>query len=214
MGLSVFRGNDDARKRAIWRMFMKTNKNLSPVSFFASLSLMLLSVPAHLMAQKGANTTRVIVPSSAVAPAPNVETINKMQFRSLVPTATVAYKGRTMTKADFIAQRLKEIEALPKISTNTTRQVPAVQLNAEFARQQQTELAARNARVQALFAQEQQKTQALAASPQYAALSKEANDLVNRYQTASPADKAKIKQRARIVHDQLVQMEQSMAASN
>ena len=72
---------------------------------------------------------------------------------------------------------------------------------------QEEDFQAQNAKVRALYERDQQLARAIAASPQYTALSKEASDLVSRYQTASPTEKAQIQQRAKIVHDQLVQLE-------
>src|SRR5260370_13684732 len=138
----------------------------------------------------------------------NLANLNREQCRALPPTGLVIYNGQTISKANYLAQKIKEWAAYEK-DAKTSRKAAAdpQSLQLEFDRKQATELAARNARVKVELEKSQQAASHVKESPQYATLTKEANDLRTRYQSASAADKEKIKQRAAEVYKQLVRME-------
>jgi hypothetical protein len=134
--------------------------------------------------------------------------LNREQFRALPPTALVIYNGQTMSKADYMTQKIKELgDPRRKIETSGKTPVDPQSLQLEFDRKRASQLTARNAQVQREFEKSQQATSRLKESPQYAALTKEANDLRARYQSASAADRVKIKQRAAEIYKLLVRME-------
>jgi hypothetical protein len=83
----------------------------------------------------------------------------------------------------------------------------------EFSQNAAAEMATRNSQLQLEFEKMRQDAQRLAASPQYAALAREAVDLRERHKSASPEEKARIKQRAAEVYSQLVQMEKNATAA-
>jgi hypothetical protein len=188
--------------------FVSTMRNLGSVSLVFAILL-----PAAAGQQPGAagNPPRTVPQRPQQMPAVRKEAVydvanlNREQFRALPPTALVIYNGQTISKTNYMAQKIREwgakLQALVKIS------VDPQSLQLEFDRKRAAELTARNVLVNKEFEKSQQSASRLTESPQYAVLTKEANDLRARYQGASPTDKEKIKQRAAEVYKQLVQME-------
>jgi hypothetical protein len=87
-------------------------------------------------------------------------------------------------------------------------------MKAQFRQKQAGQLAAENARVQAVMDNLNRQIKQLEGSPAYSVLVKEAYELQQRYPTASLAEQPRLKQRALEVHDQLLKMEQSVALKN
>lgn len=188
----------------------------------AALILLGLTSPASPPAQQ-LKKPPVLSPSAppqsktpvSAAAKPNGSVVNLVgltsaQFRALAPNALVSYQGQTVTKANFMAMRLKEFQANGKlIASQPPVNLPAVQ--AQFAQKQQSELAARNAQLAAEWQRVEAARNTLATLPAYVALSKEATDLVGRYNSAPPAEKIRQKQRAQQLYDQLLQMERAAA---
>ena len=144
-----------------------------------------------------------------LAPVP-LEKITREQFHAMPPGGLVIYKGRTLSKTDYMSLKMQELaadRASPGFST-PAQSGPNLAKN-ESSQNAATDLAARNAQRQLEFEKMRQDAQRLAASPQYAILAKEALDLRDRYKSVSPEEKAKIKQRATEVYSQLVQMEKN-----
>jgi hypothetical protein len=81
-----------------------------------------------------------------------------------------------------------------------------------FEQNQAADLAARNARTKAAADGCERRLKQLSSSPGYSALTKEADDIVHRYPSASSAEKAKLKRRAAEVHTQMLKMEQGAAS--
>jgi hypothetical protein len=118
-----------------------------------------------------------------------------------------------LTKATFIAQRKKEFLAQRK-STQTKATTNFEAAKTRFEQKQAADLAARNARVKAVADRYDLKLKQLSASPAYSALAKEADGIVQRYPSASSAEKAKLKQRAAEVHTQLLKMERDAVSGH
>jgi hypothetical protein len=145
-----------------------------------------------------------------------VEATSRAQFRALPVNTQVLYKGQKMTKADFMALKTKEWGAskpnVNKRSMKANSEMNLELLKSDYTSKRATELAAQNAKSQADFEAMRQDEARLMQSPQYAALTREASELVNRYATAPAAERARIKQRADDVYKQLVQMEENGAS--
>lgn len=157
------------------------------------------------------------------APRPNsapisLDGISPAQFRLLPPSARVIYKGIVMTKSDFIARRAKEWGASARAATsmpaNITQPLDLQSEKSKFVQEQKSELAAKNASLQAEFEKSQQDARRLMQLPQYAALAKEAANLRDRFNKATADEKAKIKQRAAEVYSQLVRMEKTQTSGS
>jgi hypothetical protein len=143
----------------------------------------------------------------------DVEQMSQVQFRALPDTAIVRYKGQSLTKANFIQQRLKEFQAQAK----TVQPKPGLSIDvikAQFLQKQAAELATENARVQAVMDSLNRQTKQLEGSLAYSGLVKEGRDLQQRYSRASVAEQPRLKQRALEVHNQLLKMEQNAALKN
>lgn len=153
------------------------------------------------------------VGAKSTAVAGDVNQMTTQQFRALPSTATINYNGQRMTKAAFIEQRRKELRAHAK-SLQTKADIKFKSAKADFQQQQTLDLAARNARVKAVAESYDQRMKALAASPAYSTLAKEANDIVHRYPSASPSEQVKLRQRAAELRSQLQKMEQDAAAGH
>jgi hypothetical protein len=143
----------------------------------------------------------------------DVEQMSREQFHALPDASMVRYRGQNMTKASFIQQRLKEFQTQAK----TVQPKPGLSfdaMKAQFRQKQAGQLAAENARVQAVMDNLNRQIKQLEGSPAYSVLVKEAYELQQRYPTASLAEQPRLKQRALEVHDQLLKMEQSVALKN
>jgi len=118
----------------------------------------------------------------------------------------VNYQGQTSTNANFITRKLREYASHAKaVQQKAATQLKEVQT--EYNRKRNAELAARNAKIEEHVEKIRQEQKRLAQSPEYVALTKEAIDLRTRYRTAAPPDKEGLKQRATEVYNRLVQME-------
>ena len=143
----------------------------------------------------------------------DVEHMSQLQFRAIPDTAMVRYKGQSLTKASFIQQRLKELQAQTKtVQAKLSLSFDAIK--AQFLQKQAAELAMENARVQAVMDNLNRQTKQLEDSPAYSGLVKEAHDLQQRYSSASVAEQPKLKLRALDVHNQLLKMEQNVTLKN
>jgi hypothetical protein len=189
-----------------------------PKSFWRMGAMMLLAGIAGLQLAAAQQRAPQSVPLSRspqanLAPVP-LEKLTREQFHAMPPGALVIYKGRTMSKVDYMSLKMQEWAA-DKASPgfNTPGQSGPNLAKNESSQNAAADLAARNAQLQLEFEKTRQDAQRLAASPQYAVLAKEALDLRDRYKSASPEEKAKIKQRAAEVYSQLVQMEKNGAAA-
>lgn len=141
-----------------------------------------------------------------------VENLPGGSLKSLPPGALVVYRGQTMTKANFIAQRTKEWGAANSSGAKSLGPSDPQAVINEIKRRRTAELTARNAELQTEFEKAQNDAGRSLQSPQYLTLTKEALDLRNRYKLASPEEKARIKQRASEVYSQLVQIEKSVTS--
>ena len=136
----------------------------------------------------------------------DVEQMSPAQFRALPDTAMLRYKGQSLTKANFIQQRLKQFQIQARSDPPKARQNFEM-VKAQFEQKQASDLASRNARAQAVMDTLNSKVQQLESSASNSTLSKEALDLQRRYSTSSSAQQAQLKQRALEIHNQLVEME-------
>ncbi len=139
----------------------------------------------------------------------DVEQMSPAQFRALPDTAMLRYKGQSLTKANFIQQRLKQFQIQARSDPPKARQNFEM-VKAQFEQKQASDLASRNARAQAVMDTLNSKVQQLESSASYSTLSKEALDLQRRYSTSSSAQQAQLKQRALEIHNQLLTLEQGI----
>jgi len=147
-------------------------------------------------------------PSSVLRPAlleNDVELMTQTQFRALPDTAALRYKGQAFTKASYIGLRLREFQAQAR---TTQPKASFEMIKSRFQRQQATDLAARNARVQAVMDAFNARTKQIESSAAYLSLEKEASDLQRRFAHSNSAQQAQLKQRALEIHNQLLDMEQ------
>jgi len=147
-------------------------------------------------------------PSSGLSPAllgNDVEQMTQAQFRALPDTAALRYKGQAFTKASYMGLRLPEFQAQAR---TTQPKASFEMIKARFQQQQAAELAAKNARVQAVMDAFNARTKQIESSAAYAALEKEASDLQRRFAHSNAAQQAQLKQRALEIHNQLLDMEQ------
>lgn len=145
--------------------------------------------------------------SSALRPAllgNDVEQMTQTQFRALSDAATLRYKGQTFTKASYIVLRLHEFQAQAR---TTQPKVSFEMIKTHFQQQQAADLAAKNARVQAVMDAFNARTKQIESSAAYLALEKEASDLRRRFAQANAAQQVQLKQRALEIHNQLLDME-------
>lgn len=143
----------------------------------------------------------------------DVDQMTSQQFKALPSTGMLRYKGQSMTKAAFTEQRKKEFFAQRK-STQTKATTNFEAARTQFEQKQAASLAAKNARVKAVADRYDLRLKQLSASPAYSALVKEADGIVQRYPSASSAEKAKLKQRAAEIRTQLLKMEQDAVSGH
>lgn len=179
---------------------------VKPGSFLLTL---VLAATVTAQTQRSAPATPSSRPDAGnpTRTAIDIERITEQQFKALPSTAIVRYEGQTMTKAAFVEHRNREsferqkaLEDKAKAAFETKKR--------EFEQRQNAELAAKNARVQAAAENYERRLQQLYASPAHTALIQEAEGIIGRYPSASPAEQAKMKQRAQEIHAQLSKMEQ------
>jgi uncharacterized iron-regulated protein len=81
-------------------------------------------------------------------------------------------------------------------------------IKTHFQQQQAADLAAKNARVQAVMDAFNARTKQTESSAAYLSLEKEASDLQRRFAHSNAAQQAQLKQRALEIRNQLLDMEQ------
>src|SRR5438270_70270 len=135
----------------------------------------------------------------------DIERMTDAQFRALPAAAAVRYKGQNLTKSSYVELRLREFEAQAR---TTQPRVSFEMVKSQFRQKQAAELAAKNARVQAVIDGFDARTRQTESSAAYAALEKEASDLQRRFAHSNAAQQAHLKQRALEIHNQLIEMEQ------
>ena len=149
-------------------------------------------------------------PNTGMVPGPSgndVEQMTSEQFRALPDSAMLRYKGQSLTKSAFIEQRLREFQVRPK-STPPKSSISFEMLKAQFQQKQAAVLAEKNARVEAIVAEANSRTQQVQSSPAFLALVRESAEIQRRYADANPAQQARLKQRALEIHNQLLKIEQ------
>lgn len=184
------------------------------------LAMLLVGLPWIQTAESQQPTRPGPPPQRAPQPSPapiSLDAISSAQFKVLTPNAMVIYNGKVMSKSDFMALRTREWRAAAPATNGPTASIaPPSDLDSiksKFAQERTSELTAKNAALQTEFEKSQQDARRLMQLPQYAALAKEAADLRDRFNKATPDEKAKIRQRAAEVHSQLVQLEKTAGAS-
>lgn len=136
----------------------------------------------------------------------DVEHMTQTQFRALPDTAMLRYRGQSLTKANFMQQRLKEFQMQAR-GIQPKAGVSFEILKAQFEQKQAAELARRNAQEQEVFDALNNRTKQIASSASYLALAKEAAELQRRYSSSNSTQKAQLKQRALEIHNQLLEIE-------
>jgi hypothetical protein len=151
-----------------------------------------------------------VQPSTGLRPAVSgndVEQMTSAQFRALPDSSMLLYKGQSLTKSAFIQQRLREFQ-LRAQSTPPKTSISFEMLKAQFRQKEAAALAQKNARVEAIMAEVNSRTQQVQSSPAFLALAKESAEIQRRYSDANPAQQAQLKQRALEIHNQLLKIEQ------
>lgn len=136
----------------------------------------------------------------------DVEHMTQAQFRALADTAMLRYRGQSLTKANFMQQRLKEFQMQAR-SIQPKAGVSFEILKAQFEQKQAAELAKENAQAQAVIDALNNRTKQIESSASYLALAKEAAELQRRYSSSNSTQKAQLKQRALEIHNQLLEIE-------
>ena len=148
-----------------------------PKSFGRMGTTMLLAGIASLQpaaaqqrSTQGVSASRA--PQANLAPVA-LERLTREQFHAMPPGGLVIYKGRTLSKADYMSLKMQEWAA-DKASPgfNTPAQSGPNLAKNESSQNAATDMAARNAQRQLEFEKMRQDAQRLAASPQYAILAK------------------------------------------
>jgi hypothetical protein len=140
------------------------------------------------------------VPGQAI----KIEGLTKNQFKSLPDNAVIEVNGIHMTKQQLIAvqkQKRNELMNLPKPSTAKPQFDAA---RTKFLQEQQNKLNAENARVKTAFDSQVKLNNANATK--FTAIQKEALELSNKSNNATPEQQQQIEQRAKELVDQLKQM--------
>jgi hypothetical protein len=170
--------------------------------------------------QSGANSGGMLQP----APSPSgvlrpgllgndIEQMSSAQFRALPDSATLRYKGQSLTKSAFVSQRLKELQLQAK-STLPEGALSFEMLKAQFQQKQAAELAEKNARAEPVMQAANSRTKQVESSPAFSALAKESGEIQRRYSGASAAQQVQLKQRALEIHNQLLKMERETSVKN
>ena len=139
-------------------------------------------------------------------PGNDVEHMTQAQFRALPDTAMLRYRGQSLTKANFMQQKLKEFQMQAR-GIQPKAGVSFEILKAQFEQKQAAELARKNAQEQEVFDALNNRTKQIESSASYLALAKEAAELQHRYSSSNSTQKAQLKQRALEIHNQLLEME-------
>ena len=138
-------------------------------------------------------------------PGNDIEHMTQAQFRALPDTAMLRYRGQSLTKANFMQQRLKELMQARGVQPKAG--VSFEIRKAQFQQKQDAELARKNGQAQAVIDALNNRTKQIESSASYLALAKEAAELQRRYSNSNLTQKAQLKQRALEIHNQLVEME-------
>ena len=139
-------------------------------------------------------------------PGNDIEHMTQAQFRALPDTAMLRYRGQSLTKANFMQQRLKEFQMQAR-GVQPKAGVSFEIRKAQFQQKQDAELARKNGQAQAVIDALNNRTKQIESSASYLALAKEAAELQRRYSNSNLTQKAQLKQRALEIHNQLVEME-------
>jgi hypothetical protein len=134
-------------------------------------------------------------PPNAAVIAANGPT--KQQFNALLDNSIFVYKGRRLTKGDFLvnASRAHTAALARHEAVLAQNRARFEGLRARFLNDQHARLQAKNARLYAELTRLHQ-VQAAAMDPQHQALEREARDISTRSRNASPAERAQLNQRA------------------
>jgi len=128
--------------------------------------------------------------------------LTKQQFEALPDSALVEFKGRRMTKASIRAREVQSRESAEKAQALARQsRMEFKQQLIQLEQQRKMKLEADRAKAMGEFARRSQ-----AHSPQLKAIEVEAAQLQERSKRASPADKARIEERA----NQLLQQVQGL----
>jgi hypothetical protein len=165
-----------------------------------------LGQQAPMTAQTGAPNEQT---GSQAGPVINSAQLTKEQFRALPPNAVLDIQ---ITKAELLAQAKARSEQEIQSQAKSLQAKVAADFNAartKFLEQQNAELQARNAKVMAEIIRLKNLESQFEASLAYKVIETETTDLQAQFDNASPADRAKIQARARVLHEQLRQMQAS-----
>jgi hypothetical protein len=139
-------------------------------------------------------------------PGNDIEHMTQAQFRALPDTAMLRYRGQSLTKANFMQQRLKEFQMQAR-GVQPKAGVSFEIRKAQFQQKQDAELARKNGQAQAVIDALNNRTKQIESSASYLALAKEVAELQRRYSSSNSTQKAHLKQRALEINNQLVEME-------
>jgi hypothetical protein len=147
--------------------------------------------------------SRTAPPTKPTLPENDVEQMTRAQFRALPDSALVRYHGQSLTKAAFVKQRLEQFQAQGRQKANASFEA----LRNQFLQSQAANLATGNARAQAVGDALNSRVARVQSSPAYVSLLKETGEIQRRYQSASPAEQVRLKQRALEIHTELLKLE-------
>ena len=159
-----------------------------------------------LLGPQKTNAGAMKAPAAMVGGVLDVERMTHEQFRALPDTGTLQYRGQSMTKAAFIQQKMNAGSR----GTTASPGKPMMsfdQARAEFQQKEKAELETANARVQAVMDRMTSAQRQVESSPRYVALAKEATELQRRYASAGGEEKARLKERALRIHEELKKLE-------
>lgn len=133
-----------------------------------------------------------------------IEQITKEQFKTLPDNAMVEFKGRQMTKRQFIAeseQKAKEIAQGHKAQAEAKGKAEFEARRAKFLQEEKQRIAANNAKARAEFLRLKQHASS-AQAQRVSAIRQEAIQLNIRAKNASPAELEQIDKRAgQLIHE-------------
>lgn len=137
-----------------------------------------------------------------------IEQMTKDQFKALPDSAVIEFKGKQMTKGQFISemnQKSREMAEKAKAEMKSKRMAEFEARRAKFLQQEKQRITANNAKVRGEF--ERLKQQASSAkAKQFTAIRQEAIQLNNKSKNANPAEQAQIEKRAEELLRQLKQL--------
>jgi hypothetical protein len=143
-------------------------------------------------------------PTKSTLPVNDIEQMTPAQFRALPDNVLVRYREQSVTKAAFVKQRLQQFQ----VQGRAQGAHPSFEaLRNQFLQNQAAALETRNANVQAVGDAAKGRIARVESSPGYASLLKETAEIQRRYQSASPAEQLRLKQRALEIHTELLKLE-------